>query len=214
MARYLDISVPTGPTTTVYPGDPASELLWPYWTHEKGNPANVGFFHGGLHHGTHVDVPWHFIRGARRLDEIPLDRWVGPCWVVDCTHEPECVSSTTLERSNIPNQAKRILLKTRNSRRDYWHEPWDPNFIYIHRSAADWCVEREIWTVGLDYLTIDPPTEPEFPAHTTLLGHEIVLIENLTLRDVEPGEYELLAAPVKLIGADGAWCRALLRTEQ
>ena len=66
MARYIDISVPTSPRTTVYPGDPAPRFVWPYWTHEKGNPASVGFYEGGLHHGTHVDAPWHFIPGDRK----------------------------------------------------------------------------------------------------------------------------------------------------
>ena len=213
MPRYLDISVPTSPRTTVFPGDPSPQFLWPGWTHERGNPANVGFYHGGLHHGTHVDAPWHFIRGAKRLHEVPLDRWVGPCWVADLTGEPECVTAAALDRARIPAQTKRLLLKTRNGLTDYWHQPWNPKFIYIHRSAAEWCVAHGIWTVGLDYLTIDPPTEPTFPAHMELLGHEVVIIENLCLREVAAGPCELIAAPVHLHGVDGGWCRALLRLE-
>ena len=89
----------------------------------------------------------------------------------------------------------------------------EPRFIYIHSSAAEWCVRRGIWTVGLDYLTIDPPSDPTFPAHLTLLGNEMVIIENLRLREVAPGPYELIAAPVNLQGVDGGWCRALLRLE-
>ena len=213
MPRYLDISVPTSPRTTVFPGDPSPQFLWPGWTHEIGNPANVGFYHGGLHHGTHVDAPWHFIRGAKRLHEVPLDRWVGPCWVADLTGEPECVTGAALDRARIPAQTKRLLLKTRNGLTDYWHQPWNPKFIYIHRSAAEWCVAHGIWTVGLDYLTIDPPTEPTFPAHMELLGHEVVIIENLRLREAAAGAYELIAAPIHLHGVDGGWCRALLRLE-
>ena len=213
MPRYLDISVPTSPRTTVFPGDPSPQFLWPGWTHERGNPANVGFYHGGLHHGTHVDAPWHFIRGAKRLHEVTLDRWVGPCWVADLTGEPECVTAAALDTARIPAQTKRLMLKTRNGLTDYWHQPWNPNFIYIHRSASEWCVARDIWTVGLDYLTIDPPTEPTFPAHMELLGHEVVIIENLCLREVPAGPYELIAAPIHLHGVDGGWCRALLRLE-
>jgi arylformamidase len=213
VARYIDISVPTSPRTTVYPGDPAPQFLWPGWTHEKGNPANVGFYQGGLHHGTHVDAPWHFIQGGQRLDEVPLDRWIGPCWVADLTRETECVTAAALDRAAIPPGTKRLLLKTRNGLTDYWQEPWNPHFIYIHRSAAEACVERGIVAVGLDYLTIDPPTEPAFPAHMTLLGNGVVIIENLRLREVAAGPYELLAAPVNLHGVDGGWCRALLRTD-
>lgn len=213
MPRYLDISVPTSGRTTVYPGDPSPRFHWPGWTHEKGNPANVGFYDGGLHHGTHVDAPWHFIPGAARLDQVPLDHWVGPCWVADLTAEVECVSRVALEAAGIPAGTERLLCKTRNGLTDYWHEPWNPRFIYLHRSAAEWCVEKGVRTIGLDYLTVDPPTEPGFPAHLGLLGHGITIIENLCLREVPAGAYELIAAPVNLVGVDGGWCRALLRVD-
>ncbi len=213
MPRYIDISVPTSERTTVYPGDPQPRFSWPGWRMDKGDPASVGSFSGGLHHGTHVDAPWHFIQEGKRLDQVPLDRWVGPCWVADLTAEPECVDATALDRAEIPAGTRRLLLKTRNGATDYWHEPWNPNFIYIHRTAADWCVARGLWAIGLDYLTIDPPGEPAFPAHVTLLSHEVVIIENLRLRDVSSGPYELIAAPVNLQGVDGGWCRALLRME-
>ena len=211
-SRYIDISIPTSARTTVYPGDASPEFLWPGWSHEKGDPANVGFFHGGFHHGTHVDAPWHFVRHAKRLHEIPLERWAGPCWVADLTAEKQCVTAESLDRAGIPAGTKRLLLKTRNGLTEYWHEPWNPNFIYIHADAARWCVSHGVFTVGLDYLTIDPPSEPAFPAHLELLGNDVVIIENLRLKDVAAGGYELVAAPINLQGVDGGWTRALLRT--
>lgn len=213
MARYIDISVPTGAATTVFPGDPAPEFHWPGWTHENGDPANVGFYRGGLHHGTHVDAPWHFIPGGKRIDEMALTHWLGPCEVIDLTHLEKCIDSKALEQADLPKDAQRLLFKTRNGQSDYWQQPWNPDFIYIDKSAAQWCTAHGILTVGLDYLTIDPPTEPTFPSHMELLGKETLIIENICLRDVPAGCYELIAAPVKLTGVDGAWCRALLRCE-
>ena len=57
MGRYIDISVPVSSRMTVYPGDDAPQVIWPGWTRAKGDPANVGSYRGGLHHGTHVDAP-------------------------------------------------------------------------------------------------------------------------------------------------------------
>lgn len=213
MVRYLDISVPTSAATTVFPGDSPPHFSWPGWNHANGDPANVGFYQGGLHHGTHVDAPWHFIKGGRKLDEMPLDHWLGPCEVLDLRLLTRCIDAAALEAAGIPAGTRRLLFKTRNSDSDYWHEPWNPNFIFIEKSAAEWCTSHQILTVGLDYLTIDPPDAPTFPAHRELLGKETLIIENLRLRDVAPGTYELLAAPVHLLGVDGGWCRALLRTE-
>jgi len=213
MPQYLDISIPTDSLTTVFPGDPSPEISWPGWSHEKGNPANVGFFHGGLHHGTHVDAPWHFIPGGKRLHEMPLDHWVGKCQVLDLTVEEECLTAETLEKAGVGIGIRRLLFKTRNSSTDYWREPWNPNFIYIHKSAAEWCTAHHLFLIGLDYLTIDSPNEPTFPAHLELLGKETLILENINLRDIEAGTYELVAAPINLQGVDGAWTRALLRTE-
>lgn len=214
MVRYLDISIPTGPQTTVFPGDPVPEFFWPGWIHENGDPANVGFFKGGLHHGTHVDAPWHFIKGGRRLDEMPLDHWLGPCEVIDLRHLTRCITSEALDAANVPTGTKRLLFKTRNGESDYWTQPWNPDFIFIDKSAAEWCTARGLLTVGLDYLTIDPPTEPAFPAHIELLGHETLILENICLRKIPAGTYELLSAPINLVGVDGGWCRAILRSEQ
>ena len=212
MGKYIDISIPTSPAITIYPGDPSPRITWPFWSHEKGNPANVGFYEGGLHHGSHVDAPWHFIPNGKRLHEIPLDYWVGPAYVLDLTHLERCVDANSLEKSKIPSDTKRLLLKTRNGNSDYWTKPWDPNFIYIEESAARWCTSHGIILVGLDYLTVDPLSEPTFPAHLELLGKGTVILENICLRNVSEAEFELLAAPVNLINADGGWCRPLLRT--
>jgi arylformamidase len=214
MPTYIDISVPLSSRTTVFPGDPVPEFSWPGWSHEKGDPANVGFYSGGLHHGTHVDSPSHFIPGAKRLDEVSLDHWLGPCEVIDLTHLNRCIDAEALEQAGIQPGAKRLLFKTKNGEKDYWHEPWNPDFIYIDQSAAAWCTSHKVLTIGLDYLTIDPPSEPDFPAHLELLGKETLILENICLRDVQSGCYELIAAPIHLVGVDGGWCRALLRVEK
>lgn len=208
--QIIDISVPTSAQTTVFPGDVAPTIYWPSWTHEKGNPANVGSFNGGLHHGTHVDAPWHFIPGGKKLHQLPLETWIGPADVVDLTKSKRCVTGADLQAAAIPRDAKRLLFKTRNSLSDYWREPWNPNFIYIDETAAQWCKDHGIRLVGLDYLTIDPPTRPDFPSHLILLGNGIVILENIVLRDVSPGRHTLHAAPINLQDTDGGWCRAYL----
>lgn len=101
MVRYLDISVPTSAATTVFPGDSPPQFSWPGWNHGNGDPANVGFYQGGLHHGTHVDAPWHFVKGGRKLDEMPLDHWLGPCEVIDLRHLTRCIDAAALEAAGI-----------------------------------------------------------------------------------------------------------------
>ena len=66
-------------------------------------------------------------------------------------------------------------------------------------------IGRGVRLVGLDYLSIGDPD-----AHRVLLGSGIVALEGLDLREVEPGPYELVCLPLRLVGSDGSPARAVL----
>lgn len=206
--RMIDISVEWSPDTIIYPGDPKPEygLLFSL---DNGEIANVGYIKTGIHHATHVDVPYHFKNGERRFDEMPMDHWVGEVLVVDATSAEKCIRDVDLK--NVPlKDYKRILIKTRNSS-DYYKRPeFYPGFIYLDKSACDLLVATGVKTVGLDYITVDPHGSSDFPAHKTLLMNGVCIIECIDLEKVEPGEYFLMCLPLKLKGTDGAPARAYL----
>lgn len=206
--KIIDISTVLSKDTIIYPGDPLPKYEL-FLSLNNGEIANVGGIKHGIHHGTHVDVPYHFKNGAKTFDQIPLDYWVGPCLVVDATHEDECVSAKTLE--GIPlEKYKRILFKTKNST-DYYKRPeFYEKFIYLDKSVCQLMVENNVLTVGLDYITVDPFGGEGFPAHTTLLWNEVCIIECINLDGVQAGEYYLMCLPLKLKGTDGANARVVL----
>jgi arylformamidase len=82
----------------------------------------------------------------------------------------------------------------------------------VNASAARWCLDRGMRLVGVDYLTIEPqgPEKAGYPTHHTLLGAGVVIVEGLDLRDVSPGAYDLVCAPLKIAGGDGAPARVFL----
>ena len=65
--------------------------------------------------------------------------------------------------------------------------------------------------MGVDYLSVGGFETGGAETHRILLQAGIWIIEGLILRDVEPGEYELVCLPLKIIGGDGAPARAVLR---
>jgi arylformamidase len=201
---YIDISIPVGEGRLVYPGDPRPAF---HFTREDG--WTVGRYEGGLHAGTHVDAPWHCIPEGKRLHEVELGAFVGPCVVADLRHLSRAVRAQDLEALGAPDSMERLIIRTRNSEREYWREPWDAHAIGLDLSAAQWCAARRLRLVGIDYLSVEPVGEAA--AHRELLGHGAVILEGLWLGRVAAGAYELIASPVKLEGVDGAWCRALLR---
>jgi len=205
--KIIDISIPLWEKTIIYPGDPPPEYHL-FCELKTGGVANAGGMKHGLHHGTHIDVPYHFLDEGKKFDEIPLTTWMGPALVVDATDEEKCIHAGTLRDISL-EQYKKILFKTKNSLDYYSRSEFVPEFIYLDKSACDLMVEKGVKTVGLDYITVDPfGGEPA--AHMTLLKNEVCIIECINLKDVDPGEYYLMCLPLKMMGTDGANARAVL----
>ncbi len=202
--RYFDISIPLDEKTLVFPGDPDPQIHF-----SRQDEWTVGEYRGGLHAGTHLDAPRHCIPGGKRLHEIELGCFLGRCFVADLQHLERSVRADDLEALGMIESTERVLIRTRNSAREYWREPWDKDAIGIELDAAQWCVSHGLRLIGIDYLSVEPAAESA--VHRRLLENEVLILEGLCLRHVPAGEYELVAAPVNLIGTDGAWCRALLR---
>lgn len=205
--EYFDISVPIRPGMPVYEGDPPV-VVERVASIAAGDGLNLSRIAFGLHTGTHVDAPGHFIDGAPGADELPLDALVGPARVVDATGVTGDIDEVTLAELLIPQRTERILLKTRNSR--LWGRgSFSADFAGLTRGAAEELVRRGVRLVGIDYLSIAPATDPA-PTHVALLRANVVILEGLDLRSIDPGEYMLACLPLRVAGADGAPARAVL----
>jgi len=203
--RIYDITIPLRRGMHQHPLLPEFALT-PYRELAKGDLANA-FLLTNLttHTGTHVDAPLHFIEGGAPLEHLPLETLVGPALVVEVGEVREIGAR---ELAAVPPDTRRLLLKTRNSR--LWEAPaLQPDYTYISPAGARWLVERGVSLVGIDYLSVAPPGNPQ-EVHRTLLGAGIIILEGLDLRAVPPGEYTLVCLPLKVEGADGCPARAIL----
>ncbi|MBK9153232.1 MAG: cyclase family protein [Chloracidobacterium sp.] len=209
--EIYDITVAVSETVPIYSGDP-SVTVSAASSMANGDTANVSEIRFGVHTGTHVDAPNHFIDGTRRVHELDPHKLVGPCRVVAV---PEDVMAIEPEHVGDLSGVERVLFKTRNS--EFWSEPergFRKDFTYITPETARLLAEKGIVLVGIDYLSIEKSGSPGHPVHVTLLEKEIVILEGLDLRRIEPGDYELICLPLKYEGAggDGAPARTFLRT--
>ncbi len=209
--RVFDISVPISPDLPVWPGDPAVELERIANIAEGAN-ANVSRLACGVHVGTHVDAPVHFVEGAASIESLPLDRLLGRAYVAEFG-EIDVIDDETLDSVNIPAEVSRLLFKTQNSA--FWSESphsFHEDFIAIDARGAQWLTDRGVHTVGVDYLSVAPFGD-SVPTHTILLEAGVVIIEGLNLSGVDAGWYSLYCLPLKLVGSDGAPARAVLLQE-
>lgn len=194
--EIFDVSVPVQPGMVTYPGDPMVKLER-VSAIADGAVANISRLDFGVHTGTHVDAPLHFIDGAPGTDQLPLDVLVGPARVIEATSlDAEGLAETEL--------AERVLLKTSNS--ELWsRDDFADDFLSLTEDGARLLVERGVRLIGIDYLSVG-----DEGAHHALLEAGVVAIEGLDLRGVDPGEYQLVCAPLKLVGSDGAPARVFL----
>jgi arylformamidase len=205
---WIDISVPIGAATPTFEGDPTIHLELAA-SIAAGAICNVSRLDFGVHSGTHIDAPVHFIDGAPGIEAVPLDACVGPAVVVDASEVEGTIDAAAIARLAIPDDAERILFRGRNS--ELWAEPtFQTTFIGVSADGAAALVERGVRLVGIDYLSIAPFGDPT-ATHRTLLEAGVVIVEGLDLREVRAGRYDLICLPILIPGSDGAPARAMLR---
>ena len=206
--RIYDISVGISPEIPVWPGD-APVRLERVQSMDAGAHANVSRFEAGVHVGTHIDAPLHFIPGGRSVEAIPLKTMIGRAYVIELKRA-EVLDASTLEGAGIPPRTRRLLFKTRNS--EYWTkgEPkFRRDFVAVDSSGAEWLVRKGVRLVGVDYLSVAPFGNGA-PTHRILLEAGVVIVEGLNLAAVARGRYTIYCLPLKLIGSDGAPARVIL----
>lgn len=204
-----DISLTLTPGMVTWENaEPALSLAW---ASQIGAdcPANVSHIRGGMHTGTHLDAPLHFVAGGRCVHELDLDILIGPAQVVEIFGRG-VLTAADLEGAGLAAGVERVLLKTDNTRRDLLHDPqFHRDYVGVAPDAAQWLVTRDVRLIGIDYLSVGA-YDLNVETHRILLGAGLVIVEGLVLGDVPPGAYTLVALPPKVQGAEGSPCRAVL----
>ena len=189
--KIIDISQEVF-SCTVFPGDPQPQRTVAQ-SLKNGDICNLTELSMCAHNGTHVDAPYHFLDNGKTIDQMPLDAFVGSCWV---THR----------RSDITAEDAKTILNDAGDAKD---RILIGGKCTVTADAAKVFAEAEIRLIGNESQTVGPEDSPR-DVHLILLGAEIVLLEGIRLLDVPEGVYHLSAAPLNLGGCDGAPCRAYL----
>ena len=208
---WIDITVTLKPDMNYLSLDPVPPKIFRISDVNRGDKVTMSKLEIISHTGTHVDTPLHFIPGGSTITDMPLDATVGPARVIEIKH-PKLVTVEELEPYNI-KEGERILLKTRNSPVTYESPTFVEDYVYISNEAAKYLAFKKIRMVGLDNITIGDFRDEEsvVATHRALLEKGIYIIEAVALAGVEPGEYELIFLPIKLLDGDACPGRAILR---
>lgn len=182
-------------TAPVYEGDPVPHQKWV----RKIGPDSyysLSTVSACLHNGTHIDAPSHFLLDADTVDEYKLEKFIGPCKVVEVSEG--IITGQTVEE-HFPRDCKRLLIKSHGR-------------AYIHETAAEVMALYGYELVGTDGTTVEMP-DSDGAAHRALLRSDIAILEGLNLDEVKSGNYFLIAPPVRIDGAEASFTRAVLITD-
>ena len=220
--EVIDLSHTIHDEIQIYPGDPKPSISRGL-THET-DYCHVDLIKLGSHTGTHIDAPYHFLKGGQRIDEIPVQRFIGNGILIDVSDKSQRDLIDEADLKFYASEIKKgdfVILKTGWDRyfgtRRYLQHP------YLSADAAGLLLQLGVAIVGIDALNIDAsyPTAlgtnfsqgdgvSGYPAHNILLGNDILIVENLCNLDkikAVKGFYSFL--PLKLKDSDGSPVRAV-----
>ena len=205
---WIDVSVTVRHGMPHWPDNPPIVLQRVLDT-GRGGVCNVCHLAMGVHSGTHMDGPVHFIHGAAGLDEMPLNATMGEARVIEIEH-PREITADEIGKHRL-QAGERVLFRTSNSARCWHTDSFVEDFVGLSEQAAMYLAETGVQTVGIDYLSVGGYHADGARIHKILLQAGIWIIEGLDLSPVAGGRYEMICLPVKLHGSDGAPARAILR---
>jgi arylformamidase len=203
----FDISRPVVAGIPVWPGDTPYEYRRT-WKIGPGCPVNVGAVTMSLHTGAHTDAPFHFDDAGADVASVALSKYVGACVVVRIDGGTGGVRPEDLPPGTEAalRAAPRLLLRT------YERRPagFDVHLRHLTPALADWLADRGVVLVGLDSDSMDAFDSKELPSHRRLAARGVAILEGIDLSAVAPGVYDLVALPLRLVGADASPVRAVL----
>jgi arylformamidase len=203
----IDISAPIHPSTPVWPGDTAVGIER-VWRMEAGSPVNVARITLSPHTGAHADAPLHYDREGKAIGEVALETYIGLCRVVHCIGAKPLVTPAHVEAFLGDDLPPRILFRT------YSETPldaWDSDFCAVAPETIDLLASKGVKLIGIDTPSLDPQASKTMDAHHRIRAHGMAILEGLVLDAVAPGDYELIALPLKFSTLDASPVRAVLR---
>lgn len=196
--KIFDVSRPLTEGMLIYPGD-----IHPTFIQKDLGKYLMSEIHMSTHTGTHVDAPVHYLKTGDSIDTIPLSHLIGKCRVLDMSRAGNNI--TTHHLKDQLDGVSRFFLKTSFSGTDRFKEEYPS----LTPGAA-----RMVTALGMKCIGTDTPSIESYrgdgSVHRILLSCNCIILELLDLSQVEPGDYEMVALPLRLKGLEGSPARVVL----
>jgi arylformamidase len=205
--RLRDISISLAGGTPEWPGDTPYSCGWT-GTISQGSSVNISSYTTSPHVGTHADAPLHVRDGWSASHELPLEAFFGRASVVDVSGATSEIGIEAIASAIGDGTIERLLLKTGCSiGSGMFPESWPT----LSEACARVLLGRGLRLIGVDAPSVDERHSKSLPVHKMIFSGNACILENLDLRRIPAGSYELIAFPIKIMSLDAAPVRAILR---
>ncbi|MGA2974401.1 MAG: cyclase family protein [Spirochaetia bacterium] len=207
----FDVSIGVSPRTPIWPGGQRPAFTVTHQPLPGGNETVATRLDMIAHSGTHIDAPLHFRRNGQTIDAVELGKLMGPCRVFE-HRGPGHIGRAELDEMGF-SPVRRALFRTANSARLHTGV-LGADYISFLDEAIDVLIHSGVEVLGIDGFSIGPYGEMSDTNHVAFCGAGGLIIEMLDLTSVAPGDYLLVALPLKLEGVEAAPSRVLLMREE
>lgn len=205
--HYIDISPAIRPSIAVFPGDtPFSRTI--NMSFDQGQHLDLSDIKTTLHVGAHTDAPRHYHSEGKSIDERNLSMYMGACQVIEVLGNPARIKP---EHLSVKISAPRVLFKT-NSFPNPDH--WNTDFSALSPELIHFLKKHGVVLVGIDTPSVDPATDQTLGSHKAIYENDMAILEGIILTHVSSGNYQLIALPLRIEGADASPVRAVLLPEK
>jgi arylformamidase len=203
----IDISPVVDDSIHVWPGDTPFVHTVNTDMHAGAN-LTLSEIRTTVHVGAHADAPRHYVTDGVDIATRRLEYYIGRCVVLHIrVRRGERITPDHLNGKVV--SAPRVLLRTGT-----FPDPrnWNNDFASLSPALIDDFYQHGVMLIGIDTPSVDPFDSKALEAHQAFARNDMGMLEGLVLDHVEEGEYELIAPPLRIRGADASPVRAVLRT--
>ena len=205
--QFIDISPVLRGSIAVFPGDTPFERKV-NMSFKEGQHLDLSDIKTTLHVGAHTDAPSHYHAEGKTIEERELSLYLGPCQVIEITGRPARIMPQDVQ---VEISSARVLFKT-NSFPD--PDQWNDDFSALSPELIHFLKAKNVVLVGIDTPSVDPATDQTMASHKAIFESDMAILEGIILSHVTPGNYQLIALPLRLEGADASPVRAILIAEK
>jgi len=179
----------------------------------------VRAIHARVHSGCHVDAPEHYVKGGTQIHEIPLETFFGPAVITDMRHKAPggVITAADLDADvgHLLAADDRLLINT-GWNDNYGKPNYEEDSPTLSIDGVQWCVEKGLKIVGLDFAHIKDPAGSPYRYYITryLLEHGVLTLPRIAHLDrVSRRRVQLICLPLPIRGVEASPVRAVVVEE-